>query len=170
MLIYTVKRLLLIVPTLLAVLLLLFSLSYLLPGEPAEIILGPRASDKMIRDINEELGLDKPWYISFYLYLKQIASGDFGTSIFRDVSVLNAVLSVLPYTLILTLTGMAIAVIIGITIGLLAANYESTFWDGLLGIFSFVFASTPTYVAAVLILLFFSIRLNILPVMGAGDG
>lgn len=170
MLIYTVKRLLLIIPTLIAVLLLLFSLSYLLPGEPAEIILGPRASEKMISDINQELGLDKPWYISFYLYLRQVISGDFGTSIFRDVSVLNAVMSVLPYTLILTITGMGFAVIVGIMIGLLAANYESTVWDSILGVFSFVFASTPTYVAAVLILLFFSIRLNLLPVMGAGDG
>jgi peptide/nickel transport system permease protein len=170
MLIYTVKRLLLLIPTLIAVLLLLFSLSYLLPGEPAEIILGPRATPEMAEDLNQKLGLDKPWYVSFYLYLKQIVSGDLGTSIFREVPVFQAVMGVLPYTLALTFTGMGFAVLVGITIGLTAANFENTIWDSILGIFSFICASTPTYVAAVLILLFFSIRLNLLPVMGAGEG
>src|SRR6056297_370385 len=170
MLIYTVKRLLLIIPTLLAVMLLLFSLSYLLPGEPAEIILGPRASQEMIKDLNQRLGLNKPWYVSFYLYVKQIVSGDLGTSIFRDVPVLQAVLGVLPYTLALTLSGMGIAVVLGITIGLTAASYQNTIWDGILEVFSFICASTPTYVAGVIILLLFSIRFDFLPVMGAGEG
>lgn len=170
MFIYTVKRLLLIIPTLLAVLLLLFSLSYLLPGEPAEIILGSRASQEMIEDLNQKLNLDKPWYVSFYLYIGQIISGDFGTSIFRDVSVFKAVMGVLPYTLLLTFSGMGIAIITGITIGLTAANFKNTIWDDILGIFSFICASTPTYVAAVLILLLFSIRFNFIPVMGAGEG
>lgn len=170
MLIYTVKRLLLIIPTLIAVMLLLFSLSYLLPGEPAEIILGPRASQKMIEDLNQRLGLDKPWYVSFFLYVKQVLSGDLGTSIFREVPVLRAVLGVLPYTLALTLSGMGIAVILGITIGLTAANYQNTIWDDVLEVFSFICASTPTYVAGVIILLLFSIRLDFIPVMGAGEG
>lgn len=170
MTIYIIKRLLWLIPTVIAVLALLFSLTYLLPGEPAEIILGPRATPDMVKQINEELGLNQPWPVSFWHYLNQVIRGDLGKSIFRDLPVLEMVVQVLPHTLALTICGMGIAVFFGIIIGLLAANYENTFIDKFLTLLSFITASTPTYVAGCILLIIFAVKFNILPVMGTGEG
>ncbi len=170
MFIYILKRLLWIIPTMLVVLILLFSLTFLLPGEPADIILGPRATEGMIEELNSRLGLDKPWPVSFYLYFRQVLRGDLGVSIFRDLPVIDMVKEVLPYTLALTFAGMALAVFNGVIIGLLAANYKDTFLDHILTLFSFITASTPTYVAGCIILVVFAVNLNLLPAMGGGEG
>jgi len=170
MFIYILKRLLWIIPTLIAVLILLFSLTYLLPGNPADIILGPRATEQMVVKLNTRLGLDQPWPVSFFRYFKRVLHGDLGNSIFRDLPVFDMVMEVLPYTLTLTLAGMSLAVVNGIIIGLLAANYRNTIFDKILTLISFVTASTPTYVAGVVILVVFAVNLNILPAMGSGDG
>jgi len=170
MFIYITKRLLWVIPTILTVLLILFSLSYLLPGDPADIILGPRATPEMAEEIESRLGLDKPWYQSYLIYLQNIIKGDLGTSIFRDRSVLTVILDVLPYTVILTLVGMGLAVFNGITIGLLAANYNNSYFEKFLTMFSFITASTPTYIAGVLLIVVFSVNFNLLPSIGIGNG
>lgn len=170
MFIYITKRLLWVIPTILTVLLVLFSLSYLLPGDPADIILGPRATPEMAAELESRLGLDKPWYQSYLIYLKNIIKGDLGTSIFRDRSVLTVILDVLPYTVILTLAGMGLAVFNGISIGLLAANYNNSYFEKFLTMVSFITASTPTYIAGVLLIVIFSVNFNILPSIGIGDG
>lgn len=170
MFIYITKRLLWVIPTILTVLLILFSLSYLLPGDPADIILGPRATPDMAEELRERLGLNKPWYQSYLIYLQNIIKGDLGKSIFRDRSVLNVILEVLPYTVILTLSGMGLAVFNGISMGLLAANYNNSYLERIITIFSFITASTPTYIAGVLLIVVFSVNLNILPSIGIGDG
>jgi len=170
MFIYITKRLLWVIPTILTVLLVLFSLSYLLPGDPADIILGPRATPEMAAELESRLGLDKPWYQSYLIYLKNIIKGDLGTSIFRDRSVLTVILDVLPYTVILTLAGMGLAVFNGISIGLLAANYNNSYFEKFLTMLSFITASTPTYIAGVLLIVVFSVNFNLLPSIGIGDG
>ena len=170
MFIYITKRLLWVIPTILTVLLILFSLSYLLPGDPADIILGPRATPDMAEELRERLGLNKPWYQSYLIYLQNIIKGDLGKSIFRDRSVLNVILEVLPYTVILTLSGMGLAVFNGISMGLLAANYNNSYLEKIITMFSFITASTPTYIAGVLLIVVFSVNLNILPSIGIGDG
>ncbi len=170
MFIYITKRLLWVIPTILTVLLILFSLSYLLPGDPADIILGPRATPEMAAELESRLGLDKPWHQSYLIYLKNIIKGDLGTSIFRDRSVLKVILEVLPYTVILTLAGMGLAVFNGISIGLLAANYNNSYLEKILTLFSFITASTPTYIAGVLLIVIFSVNFNLLPSIGIGDG
>ncbi|TDO73757.1 peptide/nickel transport system permease protein [Halanaerobium saccharolyticum] len=170
MFIYITKRLLWVIPTILTVLLILFSLSYLLPGDPADIILGPRATPEMAEELNRRLGLDKPWYQSYLIYLKNIIKGDLGTSIFRDRSVLTVILDVLPYTVILTLAGMGLAVFNGISIGLLAANYNNSYFEKFLTMVSFITASTPTYIAGVLLIVVFSVNFNLIPSIGIGEG
>ncbi|RCW52102.1 ABC transporter permease [Halanaerobium sp. ST460_2HS_T2] len=170
MFIYITKRLLWVIPTILTVLLVLFSLSYLLPGDPADIILGPRATPEMAAELESRLGLDKPWYHSYLIYLQNIIRGDLGTSIFRDRSVLKVILDVLPYTVILTLAGMGLAVFNGISIGLLAANYNNSYFEKFLTMVSFITASTPTYIAGVLLIVVFSVNFNLLPSIGIGDG
>lgn len=170
MFVYISKRLLWVIPTLLAVLFLLFSLTYLLPGDPADIILGPRATEEMAQDLRERLGLDRPWYEGYIDYIRNILRGDLGVSIFRNRPVFNVVMEVLPYTLALTFAGMGLAVFNGIIIGLLAASYQDSWLDSLLTFISFLTASTPTYIASVLIIVVFSVNLNLLPSIGLGEG
>src|SRR6056297_1910953 len=170
MLIYLIKRLIWIIPTVLTVLLILFSLSYLLPGEPAEIILGPRATSEMAAELNSRLGLDKPWYQGYLTYLKNIFKGDFGRSIFRDRLVFDVIIEVIPHTIILTLVGMGMAIFNGVLIGLLAANYNNSFFEKFLTLLSYITASTPTYIAGVLLIFLFSVKFNLIPSIGAGDG
>lgn len=170
MFIYIIKRLLWVIPTILAVLFLLFSLTYLLPGDPADIILGPRATEEMAENLRVRLGLDRPWYEGYFNYIRDILRGNLGVSIFRNRPVFNVVMEVLPYTLALTFAGMGLAVFNGILIGLLAANYQNTWFDKFLTLFSFITASTPTYIASVLIIVIFSVNLNILPSIGLGEG
>jgi len=170
MFVYISKRLLWVIPTLLAVLFLLFSLTYLLPGDPADIILGPRATEEMAQDLRERLGLDRPWYEGYIDYIRSILRGDLGVSIFRNRPVFNVVMEVLPYTLALTFAGMGLAVFNGIIIGLLAASYQDSWLDSLLTFISFLTASTPTYIASVLIIVVFSVNLNLLPSIGLGEG
>lgn len=170
MFVYIAKRLLWVIPTLLAVLFLLFSLTYLLPGDPADIILGPRATEEMAQDLRQRLGLDRPWYEGYIDYIRSILRGDLGVSIFRNRPVSNVVMEVLPYTLALTFAGMGLAVFNGIIIGLLAASYQGSWLDSLLTFISFLTASTPTYIASVLIIVVFSVNLNLLPSIGLGEG
>ncbi len=170
MFVYILKRLLWLVPTILTVLLILFSLSYLLPGEPADIILGPRATPEMRAELNRRLGLDRPWYQSYFIYLQNVLRGDLGRSIFRDRPVFDVIMGVIPYTLILTLSGMTLAIFNGIIIGLLAASYENSFIDKILTLLSYITASTPTYIAGVILIVVFSIQLGWLPSIGAGEG
>ena len=170
MFVYISKRLLWVIPTLLAVLFLLFSLTYLLPGDPADIILGPRATEEMAQDLRERLGLDRPWYEGYIDYIRNILRGNLGVSIFRNRPVFNVVMEVLPYTLALTFAGMGLAVFNGIIIGLLAASYQDSWLDSLLTFISFLTASTPTYIASVLIIVVFSVNLNLLPSIGLGEG
>ena len=170
MFVYISKRLLWVIPTLLAVLFLLFSLTYLLPGDPADIILGPRATEEMAQDLRERLGLDRPWYEGYIDYIRNILRGDLGVSIFRNRPVFNVVMEVLPYTLALTFAGMGLAVFNGIIIGLLAASYQDSWLDSLLTFISFLTASTPTYITSVLIIVVFSVNLNLLPSIGLGEG
>jgi len=169
MLKYMLKRFLWLIPTLLGVMIFLFSLTYLLPGNPADIILGNRATPEMRETLNQKLGLDKPWPISLLKYITQMLRGDLGRSIFRDTPVLELINNVLPYTFILTFSSMGIAVLIGVVFGMLAASFEKTAIDKIITVFSLASASIPDFVYACLLVLFFSVRLDLLPVMGGGE-
>ncbi len=166
---YALKRLLWLVPTLLGVLFFLFSMTYMLPGDPADIILGPRATPEMVAQMNQRLGLDQPWPISLVRYLGNILQGDLGTSIFRDVPVEHLIMRVLPYTIMLTLSAMFLAIILGIGLGIVSSAYENTWLDKIITFMVLIWASVPNFIWAVLFILIFSLRLGWLPVTGGGE-
>ncbi len=166
---YSLRRIIWLVPTLLGVLLFLFSLTYLLPGEPADIILGNRATPEMVEQLNARLGLNQPWPISLVKYIGGVFKGDWGKSIFRNTPVLQLLKNVIPYTIALTICSMGIAVLLGIVFGILAATYENTVLDKIISVISLIGASIPNFVYACLIVLIFSVKLDILPVMGGGE-
>jgi len=170
MLRYFVKRLVLLIPTLLGALFLTFSLIYLLPGDPASTMLGPRATPELIEALQVRLGLDKPVWVSFGKYAWGIITrGDFGESVWSYQPVSSLLLQALPYTIILAASSMIIAIIIGMVLGILASAHEGSVLDSIITGFSLIATSIPSFVAACFLLLFFAIFLKLFPVMGAGE-
>ncbi len=169
MLSYLVKRVLGIIPTLACVLLFLFGLIYLLPGDPASVMLGPRATPTMVEALNRRLGLDQPVVVRLGHYLWGILHGDLGESVWSGHSVFSLITSALPYTLVLTLSSMALAALFGIILGVLAAVNGKTIVDHLVTFLSLAAVSVPDFVAACLLLLIFAVRIRFFPVLGGGE-
>lgn len=168
MLKYFFKRGLGIIPTLLCVLLFLFSLIYLLPGDPASVMLGPRATPAMVAALNKSLGLDQPVYVRLWHYIWGILHGDLGESVWSGHSVSSLITSALPYTIVLTLSSMGLAAFLGIILGVLAAINAKTIVDHLVTVLSLIAVSIPDFVAACLLLLIFAVRFRFFPVIGGG--
>jgi len=168
MLRYFVKRLGWMVLTVFGVLIFTFSLTYFLPGDPASVMLGPRATPQLIKALQVRLGLDKPVWTRFGIYVWGVLGGDLGESVWSHRPVFSLLMQVLPYTIILALSSLLLAVIIGMALGILASTYENSVLDWITTGFSLIATSIPSFVAACLLLLFFSIFLKLFPVIGAG--
>ncbi|GAH82241.1 unnamed protein product, partial [marine sediment metagenome] len=129
MLHYILKRLLLLIPILLGVSIIVFTVLHMSPGDPAQIMLGPMASQESIAQMRESLGLNKPLYIQYFIFLKNTLQGDFGRSIRTNTPVIEEIFSRLPATLKLSTLGMLLAIIIGFPLGVLAALKQNTIID-----------------------------------------
>jgi peptide/nickel transport system permease protein len=155
---------------LLGALVLLFSLTLFVPGNPARVLLGPRASEAAITALTERMGLDLPLHEQLWRFLSQVARGDLGTDVISGRSILTTVLDVLPYTLALTSSAIGLAVLIGIPLGCYAATHQNSVGDRIAALFSVSFIAMPSFVVAIYLLLIFSIWLDWLPVLGTGSG
>ena len=154
---YVATRALLVLPTLLGVTLITFTLTYLLPGNPALVKAGPLATPEHIREMERQMGLDRPVPVQYWRYLSGVLRGDFGESATTGRPVLTDFLQRVPATLELTLASMLIAIGVGIPLGVLAAvrrdgplDHASrllgvggvampTFWTGLLAVYVFFY-------------------------------
>ncbi|MFH1940309.1 MAG: ABC transporter permease [bacterium] len=169
MLKYVIKRILWIVPTVLGVLILLFSLTYFLPGDPASVMLGPRATPELIKDLNHRLHLDQPVYTRLGYYILGVLRGDLGESVWSGHKVSSLIVNSLPYTIILAVCSMGLAALVGIFLGVFATIYKESIIDHLVTGISLVGVAVPDFVAACLLLLIFAVHLNLFPVLGAGE-
>lgn len=152
-----------------AAIVLLFALTLLVPGNPAEVLLGPRASAETIAAFSRRMGLDLPLYERLFKFFGQVLTGDLGTDIISGRPILGMVLDVLPYTIVLTFSSMGVAVLFGLPLGCYAATHPGSWGDKLGAILSVSFIAIPNFVIAIYLLLIFSIWLNWLPVLGLGS-
>ncbi|APB71055.1 ABC transporter permease [Paenibacillus polymyxa] len=149
---------------------LVFSILYLLPGDPVDSILDPStATPEMIANLRHKLGVDKPFHVQFLNYFGNLLQGDFGKSLLNADPVLSKIWVNLPPTLALTLAGSAISVIIGVLLGVLSAIHRDKPIDIIARIVGLFGISMPTFWSGILLLLIFSIHLGWLPAMGS-DG
>ena len=169
MLKYVIKRILWIVPTVLGVLILLFALTYFLPGDPASVMLGPRATPELIKDLNHRLHLDQPVYTRLGYYILGVLRGDLGESVWSRHKVSSLIANSLPYTIILAVCSMGLAAFVGIFLGVFATIYKESIIDHLVTGISLIGVAVPDFVAACLLLLIFAVHLNLFPVLGAGE-
>ena len=166
---YIVRRIVQSIPILLVVLTLVFMVVRVLPGDPAVAALGDYASKEAVEALRVKMGLDDPLWLQYGRFLGNLVTGDMGTSLVTGYSVGKQVLQALPFTLELTLSAILFGYIFGIPLGISAAVHRNRFIDYFNRIFSLVGLSVPAFYLGVLLMYFFSIRLALFPVVGAGD-
>jgi peptide/nickel transport system permease protein len=165
---YVASRIVTTVLVLLCATILLFSLTLLIPGNPAEILLGPRATPEAIAAYSRIMGLDRPFLARLVIFLGNVLTGDLGRDVISGRPVLDLVLEVFPYTLSLTLAAIGLAVLLGVPLGCYAATHPGSVLDQIGAVTSVAFIAMPNFVVAVFLVLIFSVWLDWLPVLGVG--
>jgi peptide/nickel transport system permease protein len=163
---YVIRRLLATIPVMAVVALFVFSLLYIAPGDPAAVIAGDLATADDIARIHQKLGLDEPFLLRFGNWLWGILHGDLGTSIFTNLPVSQLIAQRLEPTIALTVTTMIVAIAIAVPIGIVAAWKAGSWIDRLVMAIAVLGFSLPSFVLAYLLILFFSVKLEWLPVQG----
>jgi len=169
MLQYILKRLLLAIPILLAVVTLVFFVVRMAPGDPAQVILGDSASQESLTALRTELGLDRPILVQYGEFLFSIIKGDLGDSIIRKQSINSMIAEVLPYTIELTLAGVLVGVILGLPLGVFSAVFRNSAADYGVRIMSLLGLSFPAFYSGILLLLAFAVYLGWFPVISDPD-
>ena len=163
---YIVKRILATIPVMMVVAVFVFGLLHLTPGDPAAIIAGDYASPSDIEGIREKLGLNEPIPVQFYTWVKSVAQGDLGVSIFSNLPVTKLIGQRIEPTLMLSLFTIIIAISVAIPLGVLAAWKSRTFIDRFAMIFAVLGFSVPVFVIGYILMYVFAIQLKWLPVQG----
>lgn len=163
---FVIRRLLQMVPTLLGLLLLIFVIARVMPGDPVRLALGPEAKLEQIEALRKQLGLDQPLYIQFVNYLGGVVRGDFGYSLrtYRPVS--NDIATLLPATLELVLFAMALAVLLGVPSGILSAVYRDSWLDNLTRLLSISGVALPRFWVGILLQIWVASATGLLPIFG----
>jgi peptide/nickel transport system permease protein len=168
---YFLQRLLLLVPTLLGALTLVFFLLHLIPGDPVEVMLGETASAADKEEFRRSLGLDQPVFLRYRNFLAGLIAGDLGPSLYEQAGVAELIRARLPATIELTLCAMVVAVLLAFPLALLAAVKKGSWMDRGSLLFSLLGVSLPNFWLGPLLMIVFSIQLGWLPVSGrAGVG
>lgn len=148
---------------------LLMALTRLIPGDPATVILGSRATPEAIAALNARIGLDKPLFVQVIAFFARLASGDLGQDVFNNRPVLVLVAAALPNTAALAASAMLVAIALGVPLALISARWPGGKTDRLTAFLSVGFISTPSFVVSVFLLMLFSVELGWFPVLGAGE-
>lgn len=151
------------------VMLFLALLANIVPGDPARIILGPRASEDLVREVRAEMNLDEPAYVQVWYFFADAVRGDLGEDFVSSAPVTELILEALPHTLILAVTALGLAAVVGIPLGVYAATKPNTLVDRITALLSISFITMPSYVAGLYLLLLFSLYWAVFPAVGAGS-
>jgi len=167
---YIARRLVQLIPVVFGITLILFFMLRLIPGDPASVMLGERATDAAVARINHELGLDQPIYVQYGYFLRDLATLNLGTSIKYQVPVATLLgqrllvsLSVVGVTLLLT-------IVIAFPLGVLAALKKDSLIDNAVRSLFVVLMLMPSFWVGILLIIFFSVQLGLFPVSGYGNG
>lgn len=158
------------IPVLFGVTIVISSLIYLSPGNPARLALGQGASAEAVQQLEREMGLDQPIYIRYVDWLVSVASGDFGHSLQTGRSVTDLMLSRLPATLELVLASMIIMLVVALPLGVYSAVKQYTWADNASMLFALFWISMPSFWLGLVLIMLFSVRWGMFPISGRAGG
>jgi len=170
MMTYAAKRVGLALAVVMVVMALLFVMIYLIPGDPARVALGPRATQALIDELHSRMGLDKPIWVQILNFYRSALTGNLGNDVLSGESVLQIIAGQMPYTLSLIFGSMLWSVLLGIPLGCLAAMRRGSIIDQVTALLSVSVIAVPSFVIAIYLLVIFSVGLRWFPAIGAGDG
>jgi len=160
------KRLVQLIPTLFVVSILIFSLQQLLPGDPALVMAGEEKDPEVIEQIRKQYRLDQPIPVQYFYWLQGVLTGNLGESMRLKVPVADLVLAKLPVTLQLASMAMIIALLIGVTAGVLSAVKRGTRLDYIVNVIGLIGISTPNFWLGIMLIFLFAVNLGWLPASG----
>lgn len=166
MLHYIGKRLLQLIPVLLGMTFIVFLIIRAIPGDPAQVILGQLATKEAVAALRESLGLNNPWYIQYFDYLKGLFSGDLGESLRTRQPIAKEIWPYLAATFELAIFAMIIAVVIGMNAGIISAWFQNTWFDYVAMVIALIGVSMPIFWLGLLEQWLFSINLGWFPTSG----
>lgn len=163
---YIIKRLLSLLPILLGITLLVFTFLHLIPGDPAVVLLGERATPEQVEALRQQLGLNKPLPVQYFSFLGNLILFDFGKSIISGIPIAEEIRNRWPATFELSVSAMLLALIVGIPAGVFAAVRKNSWLDNLLMSGSLIGVSLPVYWLGLLLIYLFAVNLQLLPPSG----
>lgn len=163
---YIFRRLLMLIPVMLGVVFIVFTMMYFTPGDPAKIMLGEQAPEEAVQALREELGLNDPYLVQFFNYVKNALSGDIGRSYKTSRPVSEEILTRFPATLKLAALGVIVAVAIGIPLGIISATKQYSILDNIAMVVALIGVSMPSFWQALMMVLLFSVKLGWFPSSG----
>lgn len=166
MLKYIIKRIILLVPIIAIVAIIAFLITNIMPGDPIRVILGNFATEEQVAELTSQLGLDKPLYIRFGIWISNIVKGDLGNSLFLNMSVKDAILSRIEPTFLLAIIGQFLGILIGIPLGIISAVKHRTWVDQSAIAISLAGVSIPSFWLSQILILGFGVKLRWFPVCG----
>lgn len=165
---FVIRRLLQLIPILFAITFLSFAMMRIAGSDVVEqkmLNTGQVVSEAQLNAAKAELGLDKPFLVQYGVWLGKLLHGDMGVSYVSGKNVFDSFIEKLPATLLLTVTSVALTVIISIPLGVISAVYQNKFWDYFIRFFSFIGNSLPNFFVSLLLMYFLAIRLKLFPII-----
>lgn len=166
---YLVRRIGLAIAIVAVAVTMLYSMIHMVPGDPASIMLGPRATPELREAIRERLGLDDPFIVQVGTFFANVLRGDLGIDIVRNQPVTNIVLGQLPYTISLVIAAIGWATLVGIPLGCFSAIFRDSLADRIVAVLSVSFIAVPYFVVSIYALLIFAVTLRWFPAIGVGE-
>ncbi|MEQ6390887.1 ABC transporter permease [Bacillaceae bacterium S4-13-58] len=169
MFVFIIRRLLQTIPVLLGVILVVFLIMKMVPGDAALLLAGEGATDEQVAQLRTQLGLDEPIFVQFFSYIKDVLQGDLGTSLRSNRPVLDEILVRLPVTLELAFWSIIITVVLGLFAGIISATKQNSFQDIGIMVVALIGVSLPNFWLGLMLILYFAVQYQIFPVAGWGS-
>lgn len=166
MLYFILKKLAQVIPTLLGLSILIFLMIHMVPGDPAEMMLGERANENSLKELRRDLGLDQPLYVQYGLFMSRLAKGDLGRSLATNEKISTEIRQHFPATLELSLVAIIFAIFFGMLAGIISATRQYSLFDYGSMILSLIGVSMPIFWLGLVLMIVFSVKLCWLPLSG----
>lgn len=165
---YAARRLLEAIPVILLVTFIVFVSVRLVPGDPARVVAGLEANEETVEAVRRDLGLDRPIFVQYLVFMRGLVQGDFGESYYFGTPVLREVLSRFPATLLLAGAGLLVSIVVGMGLGVISAVNRGSALDRGTLVFAIAGVSMPSFWLALVLIIVFAVNLGLLPAGGYG--